>query len=94
MNTLEHSWSILETGKTTTEIALQLFDSLEPVSLEFMFSRWQGSGIHTGHPMDGLLEISDWYGKEFTNSETVHPLLFLDWICSKRSLKSHLTPES
>ena len=28
--------------------------------------------------MDGFLEISNWYGKEFISSEEVHPLLFLD----------------
>ena len=73
-----HSQSILETAKTTTEKALELFDALEPVNLEFMFGRWQGSGLHTSHPMDGLLEASNWYGKEFIDSENVHPLLFLD----------------
>ena len=70
--------SILKTGKTTTEKALQLFDSLETVNLEFMIGRWRGSGIETNHPMDGLLEASNWYGKEFINPENVHPLLFMD----------------
>jgi hypothetical protein len=46
--------SILKTGQTTTEQALQLFDALEPVNLEFMLGRWQGSGLHTSHSMDGL----------------------------------------
>ncbi|MBD2207876.1 DUF4334 domain-containing protein [Calothrix sp. FACHB-1219] len=78
MNTLENAQLILETGKTTKEEALQLFDRLEPVNLEFMFGRWQGSGLHTDHPMDGLLEISNWYGKEFVDAENVHPLLFLN----------------
>ena len=78
METLESCQSILETGKTTTEKALQLFDALEAVNLNFMFGRWQGFGLHTSHPMDGLLEASNWYGKEFINSENVHPLLFLD----------------
>ncbi|GAB4531202.1 MAG: DUF4334 domain-containing protein [Pleurocapsa sp.] len=78
METLEKYQLILETGQTTTEKALQMFDNLEPVNLEFMFGRWQGSGLHTGHPMDGLLETSNWYGKEFVNYENVHPLLFLD----------------
>ena len=78
METLESCQSILETGKTTTEKALQLFDALEAVNLDFMFGRWQGFGLHTSHPMDGLLEASNWYGKEFINSENVHPLLFLD----------------
>ena len=78
MELLENHQLILETGQTTTEKALQLFDALEPVNLDFMFGRWQGSGLHTAHPMDGLLEISNWYGKEFVDSENVHPLLFLD----------------
>ncbi|MEM9483876.1 MAG: DUF4334 domain-containing protein [Cyanobacteria bacterium P01_F01_bin.116] len=77
METLENCQSILQAGKTTTEKVLQLFDSLEPVNLDFMVSRWQGSGLHTAHPMDGLLEASNWYGKEFVDPETVHPLLFL-----------------
>ncbi len=78
METLENYQSILETGQTTTEKALELFDAQEPVNLDFMFGRWQGSGLHTSHPMDGLLESSNWYGKEFVDSENVHPLLFLD----------------
>ena len=75
MNTQSFT-DLLSQGKTTIEQALSLFDSLEPVDLEFMIGRWQGSGLHTGHPMDGLLEASNWYGKEFIDSENVHPLLF------------------
>lgn len=78
METLENYQSILESGQTTTEKALELFDAFEPVNLDFMLGRWQGSGLHTSHPMDGLLESSNWYGKEFVDSENVHPLLFLD----------------
>jgi hypothetical protein len=70
--------SILSLTTTTTEHALQLFDGLEPVDLEFMTGRWKGSEIHTDHPMNGFLEASNWYGKEFIDPETVHPLLFLD----------------
>ncbi|MDJ0533414.1 MAG: GXWXG domain-containing protein [Xenococcaceae cyanobacterium MO_207.B15] len=54
MEALENYKLILETGQATTEKALQLFDALEPVNLDFMFGRWQGSGLHTDHPMDGL----------------------------------------
>lgn len=78
MHTSEKSQSILQAGKTTTQEALELYDSLEPVDLGFMWGRWQGSGLHTAHPMDGLLELSNWYGKEFMDTETVHPLLFSD----------------
>ncbi|MDJ0648280.1 MAG: DUF4334 domain-containing protein [Xenococcaceae cyanobacterium MO_188.B19] len=78
MPILESCQSIIKTGKTTTEQALKLFDALEPVNLEFMLGCWQGSGIHTDHSMDGFLEASNWYGKEFISTEKVHPLLFLD----------------
>jgi hypothetical protein len=78
METLDNCQSILKTGKTTTERALQLFDNLETVNLDFIIGRWQGSGFQTDHPLDGLLEASNWYGKEFLDSENVHPLLFLD----------------
>ncbi|MDJ0510318.1 MAG: DUF4334 domain-containing protein [Crocosphaera sp.] len=78
METLENYDLIQKTGKTTREKALQWFDSLEPVNLDFMLGRWRGHGVHTNHPMDGFLEISSWYGKEFIDAETVHPLLFLD----------------
>jgi hypothetical protein len=72
------SWPpAIKAGRSTTEEALQLFDSLEPVNLDFTIGRWQGSGLHTNHPMDGLLEASGWYGKEFVDPENVHPLLFL-----------------
>ncbi len=56
--------------------ALELYDTLEPVDVDFMIGRWNGEGMHTGHPMDGLLEAYNWYGKEFVDADTVHPLLF------------------
>ena len=69
---------ILQQGQTTTESALELFDRLEPVDLDFMLGRWKGSGFPTNHPMDGLLEAFNWYGKEFVSADCVHPLLFSD----------------
>jgi hypothetical protein len=78
MNTLEKVQRIIQQGKTSTDEALKLFDELEPVDLEFMMGRWKGSGFHTNHPMDGLLEAANWYGKEFIDPDCVHPLLFLD----------------
>ncbi|AKG20830.1 DUF4334 domain-containing protein [Calothrix sp. 336/3] len=78
METLDKLLTILQVENATTATALQLFDALEPVNLEFMFGRWQGSGIPTNHPMDGLLEASNWFGKEFIDAENVHPLLFSD----------------
>lgn len=78
MERLENYQLILKTGKTSKERALQMFDALEPVNLDFMLGRWQGSGLHTDHPIDGLLEISNWYGKEFVDTENVQPLLFIN----------------
>ena len=66
----------LNTGKVTTEQALALFDSLEPVDVDSMLGHWKGEGFHTNHPMDGLLEAYHWYGKYFENPEDVHPLVF------------------
>lgn len=53
-----------------------LFDSLPPVSIAETLGSWHGSEIPTGHPMDGLLDISGWHGKEFASSDQVHPLVF------------------
>ncbi|NES06743.1 MAG: DUF4334 domain-containing protein [Okeania sp. SIO2F4] len=78
MNSLEKLNTTLENGGATTEEALKFFDELESVNLEFMIGRWQGSEFPTNHPMDGLLEASGWYGKEFVDVDQVHPLLFSD----------------
>ena len=61
---------------TLRQEALDLFDSLEPVDIEFMIDRWKGDGHPTDHPLDGLLEVFHWYGKHFESAEDVHPLLF------------------
>jgi len=61
---------------TLRQHALELFDSLEPVDIDFMIGRWRGEGFPTDHPLDGLLEVFHWYGKHFESSEDVHPLLF------------------
>src|SRR5208283_2666779 len=60
----------------TAEAAMVLFDSLPAVQLETMFGSWRGSGLETGHPLDGLLERLGWHGKRFDGPEDVHPLVF------------------
>ncbi|MDB4945787.1 MAG: hypothetical protein JWP97_5321 [Labilithrix sp.] len=65
----------LEHGTSDAE-ATAFFDSLPAVPLDTMIGRWRGSEIDTGHPMNGLLAPSGWYGKEFLDLERVHPLLF------------------
>ncbi|PTL75987.1 DUF4334 domain-containing protein [Vitiosangium sp. GDMCC 1.1324] len=66
----------VKAGKLSTEAALSLFDSLPTVELAFMSGRWKGSELQTGHPMDGMLSATGWYGKQFIDTESVHPLLF------------------
>ncbi|WP_431970550.1 DUF4334 domain-containing protein [Nocardia sp. bgisy134] len=62
----------------TREAALALFDGLPPVRATDLTGRWHGRELATGHRMDGLLEASGWYGKQFDGVERVHPLLFVD----------------
>ena len=62
--------------RCTTEQALAFFDALPSVSAEDIRGRWAGRELETGHPWDGLLTASGWYGKQFDSPEAVHPLLF------------------
>lgn len=60
----------------TLEEALVLFDSLDAVRAEEILGRWRGREVRTGHPMDGALEASGWWGKWFDGVDEVHPLVF------------------
>ncbi len=71
MPTFEQS---LTAGRVTTDEALDLFDGLDVVPLEFLFGVWRGSEFPTGHPMDGMLTATGWYGKQFVDAETAVPL--------------------
>ena len=72
--------------------ALAYFDSLPVVAPGEMLGRWRGSGLPTGSPLDGLLEAYGWYGKEFLDDETVHPLLFNDRSGRPRPVDPSLLP--
>jgi hypothetical protein len=74
--------------------ALAFFDSLPAVAPGEMLGRWRGSGLATGSPLDGLLEAYGWYGKEFLDDETVHPLLFTDRSGRPRPVDPSLLPMS
>jgi GXWXG protein/Domain of unknown function (DUF4334) len=74
------------------EEALAWFDELPPVTPDELVGRWRGSGLPTGSPLDGLLESYGWYGKEFRDAETVHPLLFADRSGRPRPLNPALIP--
>ncbi|MFN6542118.1 DUF4334 domain-containing protein [Mycolicibacterium nivoides] len=67
---------LFPTVPMTTSEALGAFDAAEAVEPEFMLGTWHGAELPTGHPMDGLLAASGWWGKQFVDGETVHPLLF------------------
>ncbi len=76
MNCAVQFEALCRSESCTTEQALAFFDSLEPADIEFMLGRWRGEGFATGHPMDGLLEAFDWYGKAFHSPDHVDPLIF------------------
>src|SRR5918994_7397246 len=61
---------------TTTVDALAIFDAAPAVEPDFMVGTWHGAELPTGHPLDGLLADSGWWGKQFVDTDTVHPLLF------------------
>lgn len=71
-----HLTDVLPDAPTTTAAALELFDAAPAVDTESMIGTWHGAELPTAHPLDGLLEASGWWGKQFVDGETVHPLLF------------------
>lgn len=82
--------AIITAGRATSQEALALFDSLPAVSVNFMLGNWTGSGLHTDHPMDGLLEAYHWHGKRFESPEEVHPLVFKTVSGATRSINPGL----
>ncbi|ASY66277.1 hypothetical protein SJ05684_b52950 (plasmid) [Sinorhizobium sojae CCBAU 05684] len=58
------------------DAAFAFFDGLQPVSTGEMVGLWQGSGVATGHPLDGVLENLGWYGKRFRADRRADALLF------------------
>ncbi|BDX33012.1 hypothetical protein TUM20985_35590 [Mycobacterium antarcticum] len=71
-----HLTDVLPDAPSTTDDALALFDAAPAVTPDEMLGTWRGAELPTGHPLDGLLEASGWWGKQFLGAETVHPLLF------------------
>lgn len=56
--------------------ALAFYDGLGPVPIGDLVGRWRGRELATGHPLDGRLAASGWYGKQVDDGDHVHPLLF------------------
>lgn len=76
MNPGSSIWNVVERGKISANDACRWFDALEPVDPQEMFGTWKGRELSTGHPLDGWLEKSGWYGKAFHSMEHADPLLF------------------
>lgn len=66
----------IDAGHVSSEEAKAIFDSLEPVFPDQIIGTWKGGEFPSGHPMDGSLASSGWFGKRFTDMDTVDPLLF------------------
>lgn len=65
------------TDVRSAQEAWELFDRLPAARVEDITTgRWRGEELDTGHPMDGVLVASGWYGKQFDGPDSVHPLLF------------------
>nr|WP_245568667.1 DUF4334 domain-containing protein [Nocardia concava] len=61
----------------TAAQAWELFDNLPTVRVEEITTgRWCGAEVGTGHPWDGMLVETGWYGKQFDSADSVQPLLF------------------
>jgi hypothetical protein len=52
------------------------FQTLQPVRAQEMIGLWQGAGIPSGHPLDGVLENLGWFGKRFHADMRADALLF------------------
>ena len=58
--------------------ALFRFDGLAGIEPDEVLGSWQGTGLATGHPFDGLLERLSWHGKLIESVDDVHALVFKD----------------
>ncbi len=58
------------------QTVLEEFRRLPPIPPREMVGLWNGRGIPTGHPFDGVLENLGWFGKRFTPDMRADALLF------------------
>lgn len=73
MNILE----LLQGKKMNSQEMVGFFDHLDEIDCEFMHGQWKGLEVFTDHPMNGVLDHANWYGKLFVDNETVFPLVCL-----------------
>ncbi|MGG7574926.1 DUF4334 domain-containing protein [Streptomyces sirii] len=56
----------------------RLWAALPTVRPEEILGTWKGSGISTGHRVEGLPAQADWYGKTFHSVDHLGPLVCRD----------------
>ncbi|KPH04269.1 GXWXG domain-containing protein [Rhizobium acidisoli] len=65
-----------DSGKIDQASAAAWFRTLPPVLPTEMVGIWRGEGISSGHPLDGVLENLNWFGKRFHADFRADALLF------------------
>ncbi|MGK5173810.1 GXWXG domain-containing protein [Geodermatophilus sp. CPCC 205761] len=85
-------WLERHRGGAAPVDVLAFADRLPAVEPGTLIGRWRGSELPTGSPLDGLLPAHRWYGKEFLDADTVHPLLFRDQAGVPRPVDPALAP--
>jgi hypothetical protein len=71
--------SFLDTSGPLPSAALfEYFDSLEPVTIEFMLGDWDGGVFPTGHDGERQMSLVRWVGKTFHSRDDVDPMITLD----------------
>lgn len=76
MNYSEKLESLFQKNGVTQEEAADFYDSLPAYPIENIYGRWMGREMATGHPFDGVLTATEWYGKYFEDSENSYPLMY------------------
>lgn len=76
MTKKEELEKLLKRKDVTQKEAFAFFDSLQEADISLFHGKWKGKELTTGHPMDGLLKSTNWYGKYFVDEENAYPLLF------------------
>ncbi|NUP14611.1 MAG: DUF4334 domain-containing protein [Streptomyces sp.] len=65
-----------EKGTTVSDKELDaVWAALPTVRVEAVLGRWRGSEFDTGHPLNGKLARSGWYGKTFLAAHDAKPLI-------------------
>lgn len=56
----------------------EIWAVLSTVDADDVLGRWKGDDFATGHPINGMLTTSRWYGKTFRSRSDAHPLICCD----------------